>query len=588
MTTHPPLLRSDRTIINGGTFTHITQVSHTSQARDRLASAIAAGARHDSAERYDVPKCHPNTRVAVIENIMAWASRRTGPGVPMIKWLSGAAGAGKSTIVQTVAVDCAKGGKLGGSFFFKRLDPERGNAEYLISTLVYQLWEVILGARGYIDSAIESDPAFLTRSFEAQLTRLIIEPLSALAEVPTEPFLIAIDGLDECADPRVQSHIISVIADTCRNHPSLPIRFLLASRPEYHIHSLFRQLKNDSLATELSLQDASLNASADIRLFLDAKFELIRAKRDIASGWPTPSQLDRIVALSSEQFIFSSTVVAHVDSDHHHPQDRLDAILVGTQSATSEHPLAALDMLYLHIFSSIPEHHLSRAMLVLSILMHGVRWMELEPIASTIEAKFDFKPGDVEFCLRPLASLIVLTKDQNYDTVIRIAHASLADFINSQHRAGTFYLPRPQKLEFIVDGLSKAALKPCLQESGTVGFGDDSELSDFEQFGQKQMGEIVYYLKQLEHEHSFITDTFPPDEEVINPNMCFFTVLHMVDFDAIFDQSSHFSATYRFVCISFITELLRMCKLVCTYSLPEYNCIYDDELFILHRVLITI
>lgn len=33
---------------------------------------VALGALHNSGERFDPPKCHPNTRTSILQNIMEW------------------------------------------------------------------------------------------------------------------------------------------------------------------------------------------------------------------------------------------------------------------------------------------------------------------------------------------------------------------------------------------------------------------------------------------------------------------------------------------------------------------------------------
>jgi DNA replication protein DnaC len=72
-----------------------------------LGKRIAPGASHNSAERFDPPKCHPKTREAVLKDIMDWIQ-----GLGEVErrhyfmWLYGPAGAGKSAIAQTIAELC--------------------------------------------------------------------------------------------------------------------------------------------------------------------------------------------------------------------------------------------------------------------------------------------------------------------------------------------------------------------------------------------------------------------------------------------------------------------------------------------------
>jgi len=60
-----------------------------------LQRKIAPGAFHDSGERYDPPKCHEHTRVAILQEIMDWIgnlNRQTGAFVvvwPRRSWKVG-------------------------------------------------------------------------------------------------------------------------------------------------------------------------------------------------------------------------------------------------------------------------------------------------------------------------------------------------------------------------------------------------------------------------------------------------------------------------------------------------------------------
>src|SRR5271168_2957392 len=84
----------------------------------KLYANVARGAFHDSGERLDPPKCHPSTRVAVIQEILDCLDDPKSPELTM--WLHGAACAGKSAISQTIAQVLCEQGRLSGSFFFAR------------------------------------------------------------------------------------------------------------------------------------------------------------------------------------------------------------------------------------------------------------------------------------------------------------------------------------------------------------------------------------------------------------------------------------------------------------------------------------
>ena len=99
---------------------------------------MATGALHNSNERFDPPKCHPNTRLAVLSDIMKWI-KWEGDIKSFIMWVYGPAGAGKSAIAQTIAEMCEEEMILLASFFFSRVDPSRNNVSRLIATIAYQI-----------------------------------------------------------------------------------------------------------------------------------------------------------------------------------------------------------------------------------------------------------------------------------------------------------------------------------------------------------------------------------------------------------------------------------------------------------------
>ena len=66
---------------------------------DILHRETATAAFHHSKERFDPPKCNPNTRLAILEKIMKWVKRGDDPDA-FIMWVYGPAGSGKSLILS--------------------------------------------------------------------------------------------------------------------------------------------------------------------------------------------------------------------------------------------------------------------------------------------------------------------------------------------------------------------------------------------------------------------------------------------------------------------------------------------------------
>ncbi|KDR67167.1 hypothetical protein GALMADRAFT_19575, partial [Galerina marginata CBS 339.88] len=272
---------------------------------------------HNSSDVYDPPKCHPNTRVAVLDKIMAWI-RGLDPETrdALIMWLYGPAGCGKSAIARSIAELCYEEGILVASYFFSRSDPTRNHARSLITTIAYQASIRFPDIRDHIVQTIDLDPFIFTRSLDAQILALIIEPLQERIEagffdVITAPRIVIIDGLDECDNRESQVKILTTVSRALQQH-HLPLIFLIASRPEHDIRHSFDLGYLKEITTRLALNDDYL-PSDDIRLFLQDKFTEIKEthpfKVQMPLTWPADQDLQELVRKSSGQFIYASTVV---------------------------------------------------------------------------------------------------------------------------------------------------------------------------------------------------------------------------------------------------------------------------------------
>jgi hypothetical protein len=409
-----------------------------------LQRATATAAFHNSDERFDPPKCHRNTRIAILEKIMRWI--KWGEDIDtFIMWVYGPAGAGKSAIAQTIAEMCEDEMILLASFFFSRNDPSRSISKPLIATIAYQITLNLPQVRDAVLRVIEHDPLIFSKSLAVQVKSLIVAPLQPLADTgyfkePSSRRLVIIDGLDECSDPKVQQNILEVLANAQQHH-RLPLVFLFASRPEQQICLTFNTGLLLSITSRLVLDESYL-PDEDIELFLTDKFQEIksthRLRAYIPPQWPLPNILGQLVRKSSGQFIYASTVIRYVASIRHKPVDRLDIIL-GLRPPQRDLPFAELDALYTHILSGI--ENTEPVLEILSIiffchhrLIRG-KW-NLNPLM--IEKFLYLQPGDVELYLGDLSSLVTIEPEQK----IRVFHASLTDFFVDPTRSKTFWINR--------------------------------------------------------------------------------------------------------------------------------------------------
>ena len=405
---------------------------------DLLLDWVATGAFHNSDEPYDAPKCHPNTRVAVLDEIMQWVSESGSTRDEFMLWLFGPAGAGKSAIAKNIAEIAASNDLLLGTFFFSRTDPTLNNKDRLIATLAYQLALFIPHTRTHIEDAIQQDPVIFKKNIQTQIDTLLIKPLQCIPVVPTRK-LIILDGLDECNDTQAQVAILDVISHTFPKH-NLPIIFLVVSRPELDLVTSFNCSEPLKFTHRRLALDDSYQPDDDIRLFFSDTFKRIRLshplKSNIPISWPTQEALETLVKKASGQFIYAATVIRFVDSNRHQPSARLNIIL-GISPHGRINPFAELDAVYNHIFSSVENIELTLRVLSLYVVTPNLAFNLRRFACMSAEYFLSLEQGDVYTALIDLPSIVSYDESSGE---IKILHASLGDFLSDQRRSTIYYI----------------------------------------------------------------------------------------------------------------------------------------------------
>jgi len=406
------------------------------------------GATYNSLERQqlDAPKCHPNTRVAVIKRLMSWIKSEIGFDA-FILWLYGAAGAGKSAIAHTLAEICQMEGLLLATFFFWKTAAERSNIDRFIATIAYQIACAIPALRRAIETAVEADPMILKQSVDVQLAKLIIEPMQHLHSTgfnfKDSPFVVIIDGLDECQGKDIQSGLVKSLAAAFRLSP-FRLRILIASRPEVYLQATFNLTSFQPHLLRLALSD-EYAAEEDIQRFLQDSFDKIRREHPLApyipSSWPSVDVLRELTRKSSGQFIFASTTVKYTGGDPYElPTRRLDIIRrLQTPRGKEDLPYTELNSLYNHVLSNVRDVERVKHVLGVLTIVNPLLGSTLSVYTTqTMDNLFFWHPGETKACLSPLESII------GYDEMdtISIFHASVSDFLLDPTRSNQFYLCR--------------------------------------------------------------------------------------------------------------------------------------------------
>jgi hypothetical protein len=356
-------------------------------------------------------------------------------------WLYGPAGAGKTAILQAIAEFlCSTSGSdqnFGGSFFFSRGKKGRDQGHFLFSTVAYQLALKVPGLRQHVNRIMESDPTLHTKSMDIQLQKLIVDAFHDLLPLPQRPYLVIIDGLDECRDKATQQSILQLLCKAITVH-KLPLRFLIGSRPESHIRVSFDQESLHTI-THRTVLDKTFDPGRDILNFLQDGFAKICAENSILSHverpWPTKGVIDLLVQRSSGQFIYAATVLKFVDADFCSPTKQLELVLKPDPTAFSD-----LDQLYTQILSVYPS-----AVNIVEVLGIVIGF-DGNHLPEVIEDILGMEEGRLKLVLHGLSSLM---EDENGKrskgrvisyVIPHFAHASFFDYLFDSNRSGPFHV----------------------------------------------------------------------------------------------------------------------------------------------------
>ncbi|KAJ6523663.1 hypothetical protein DFH09DRAFT_937784, partial [Mycena vulgaris] len=439
--------------IHGGTFISAENIHHRrgEEGIHILHRAVTLDALYNSAESFPQPRCHPETRKAMLDSLYNWAITDT--STRSIRWLHGPAGAGKSAIMQSLCHRLQQAGRLGGSFFFKRGHLTRGSARALFATLAYQLALSNRDLKPLISGVVEDDPSVMARHMDIQLHKLIVEPCRLLngRAVP----ILLIDGLDECEGNNIQQEILCLLGDLATHYHPLPLRLLVASRPEPHIREKFDSIQGFYDSVRLS------QSFMDVRNYLRHEFNRIHREHHetmatVPAPWPPWHIIEKLVDTSSGYFIYAATVIKFMDDRDFRPTERLAAVVENLPAECGTSPFHALDELYLQILRDVPFQ--SRLIDILGVIIHGSAIPRLPATCVNIEQLLGLNPGDLALALRRLHSLLLVPSSETDS--ISLHHKSFRDFLLDPDRSGKFYVG--------IENLARSVLRALSQSSACV------------------------------------------------------------------------------------------------------------------------
>ncbi|KAK7049345.1 hypothetical protein VNI00_005946 [Paramarasmius palmivorus] len=411
----------------------------------------APNAMHNSEIRHPPPKCHPDTRLEVLEKLSAWIRRKDRSKHSRVFWVYGTVGVGKSAIAQTLCEKFSQA-DIAADFFFSRNDATRNNTDRFVATIAYQLAQSrsqsLLG-RFLVKRAIKAavkrkHNALGWANMESAFEELVLRPCLAVPSFLRgfSKGVMVIDGLDECLDINSQERLLSFICDVIAKNPSFPIDFLLFSRPEVHITNFFNRIlsQNGVALDRLGITDC-FQTDRDIETYLNARFSEIVEKysgvmQNVPMPWPGTSVVAQLVHRASGQFIYATTVTKYIDDHHALPHSRLQEIL--DMQPVKPSPYAELDLLYHQILSNC--RNVATVIQILQVVLESGLGVPGSDEPWFVAQILGLDEETIHVTLSGLHSVLDVPKPNERER-IRLYHSSFSDYLRDPERSGEFAVP---------------------------------------------------------------------------------------------------------------------------------------------------
>ncbi|KAL0576550.1 hypothetical protein V5O48_005442, partial [Marasmius crinis-equi] len=462
----------------------------------KLSNRAAFSALYDSETRGQRTGVYEGTREDFIRRLIGWIETPGGRG--RVYWVRGGAGVGKSAVAQTICEKYA-GSRLAATHFFSRNDNLRNSMDRFIPTIAYQLAESHgpssqLTLR--IGKLLTSNPRVMHLDWEEQFRRLICQPCAAIDEElwTNLPRLVVIDGLDECLDhdPQTkgtdqrpgsreeQRRLLSMIWNATSTHPSLPLHFLIFSRPEPAISNFFRSHTFIPALEEFDMRELRAQADADIKTYLRhefARFPDLHPDAGLEESWPGEDAINILTFNADGHFIYVVTAVKYVAGDNSIlllPQDRLEVVLRTSQ--TSLYPdMSPLDQLYQHVLRPFMDLREKILLPILQLIISPHQNAIIAGIGPTFSPKnglvcrsrhaisrlLKLDSRQVSVVLSRLHSVLHIPDDEHHQNV-SVLHASFLDFLIEKRRSHQFHVePLRDRAYF---GMVSQCLLPVLND----------------------------------------------------------------------------------------------------------------------------
>lgn len=373
--------------------------------------------------------CIEGTRTHLIEKILAWVEDQSSSTT--LLWLSGIAGAGKSTIAASIAERLDNDHLLGTSFVCKRDNPDQKEPKKILPTIAFFLASMLKGPfLEHLVAAVQARPNVASLDIKQQFNVLFADVNLSVSF----PFVVLIDALDECGNATSRGVLMLQLLKLSKLNW---LKVIVTSRPERDISNGFR--KADDIC-HLSLQ--SYPADHDITVFINSKLAVLEERLPPACFNAQTNIVDQLTKASNGLFIWISTILRYIEGKLYIDEESFNEMLNGSDVYSNETE-QGLNVLYTTILQNILNAHPGDTEelkivlgLILSVSMH--RPQPANILAELLPPNLSKM---IHLFLPHLQS--VFYEDITANNAIRVYHPSFVDYLTTKTRC--------TKLKFWID-----------------------------------------------------------------------------------------------------------------------------------------
>ena len=352
------------------------------------------------------------TREFLLNHVIGWATKKPVQEESNTYWIYGLPGIGKTSLAHSICAILRDSRQLAGAFFCLRDNDSLNDHKNILPTLIDRLARTFPPFRSVVAKRLRDDPYLRPGTMD---NSLLPELISKVSRAPTQTLVFVIDALDECGDASSRPAVLRALTDAAAS--AWWLKIIITSRAKVDIN-------NALLGSSHERYDlgADKEASSDIKIFAQKRFEKVVSTLYLPTSWPGRSLIDQVISRAEGQFIFIETIASDVE-ECGDPR-RLKAALEDSDGTG----LTSLYRLYSSILRRQMKHETDKFREVVGALLIVAPSRPLRE--ETIAELAGVSPELMKMWVAGLWSL--LYRDTNANGGIRVRHSSVSDFLTNQ------------------------------------------------------------------------------------------------------------------------------------------------------------